>query len=137
MRVSLWLLALFAAAVAAALFAGSNPGSVTIFWPPYRIDLSLNLVLVVLLLEPGGTVSEEEINDILDASLYVAHTVRARQPPGICRSRGLDHLLDCPRQDLPLDAQDAGIGGECKALADSACLVGYGVPDLLVIEVRP
>ena len=29
-------------------------------------------VLVVLLLEPGGTVSEEEINDILDASLYVA-----------------------------------------------------------------
>lgn len=50
MRVSLWLLALFAAAVAAALFAGSNPGSVTVFWPPYRIDLSLNLVLVMLLL---------------------------------------------------------------------------------------
>lgn len=50
MRVSIWLLALFAAAVAAALFAGSNPGSVTVFWPPYRIDLSLNLVLVLLLL---------------------------------------------------------------------------------------
>jgi HemY protein len=50
MRVSLWLLALFAAAVAAALFAGSNPGSVTVFWPPYRIDLSLNLVLVLLML---------------------------------------------------------------------------------------
>jgi len=49
MRVSLWLLALFGLAVAAALFAGSNPGSVTVFWPPYRIDLSLNLVLVVLL----------------------------------------------------------------------------------------
>jgi len=50
MRVSLWLLALFSAAVAAALFAGSNPGSMTVFWPPYRIDLSLNLVLVLLLL---------------------------------------------------------------------------------------
>ncbi len=49
MRISLWLLALFALAVAAALFAGSNPGSVTLFWPPYRIDLSLNLVLVLLL----------------------------------------------------------------------------------------
>jgi len=49
MRVSLWLLALFAAAVAAALFAGSNPGSVTVFWPPYRIDLSLNLVLLLVL----------------------------------------------------------------------------------------
>jgi HemY protein len=49
MRISLWLLALFAAAVAAALFAGKNPGSVTVFWPPYRIDLSLNLVLVLAL----------------------------------------------------------------------------------------
>lgn len=49
MRISLWLLALFAAAVAAALFAGQNPGSVTVFWPPYRIDLSLNLVLVLAL----------------------------------------------------------------------------------------
>jgi len=49
MRISLWLLVLFAAAVAAALFAGNNPGSLTLFWPPYRIDLSLNLVLVLLL----------------------------------------------------------------------------------------
>ena len=48
MRIVLWLLALFAIAVAAALFAGSNPGSITLFWPPYRIDLSLNLVLAVL-----------------------------------------------------------------------------------------
>ena len=48
MRVALWLLALFGIAVAAALFAGSNPGSITLFWPPYRIDLSLNLVLVLL-----------------------------------------------------------------------------------------
>ena len=50
MRVALWFLALFAIAVAAALFAGNNPGSITIFWPPYRVDLSLNLVLVLLLL---------------------------------------------------------------------------------------
>ncbi len=50
MRVALWLLALFAVAVATALFAGSNPGSVTLFWPPYRVDLSLNLVLVLVVL---------------------------------------------------------------------------------------
>ena len=49
MRIALWLLALFAVAVAAALFAGSNPGSITLFWPPYRIDLSLNLALLLLL----------------------------------------------------------------------------------------
>ena len=49
MRIALWLLALFGIAVAAALFAGNNPGSITLFWPPYRIDLSLNLFLVLLL----------------------------------------------------------------------------------------
>ena len=49
MRIALWLLALFGIAVAAALFAGHNPGSITLFWPPYRIDLSLNLFLVLLL----------------------------------------------------------------------------------------
>jgi len=50
MRIALWLVGLFAVAVAAALFAGNNPGSITVFWPPYRVDLSLNLVLVLLLL---------------------------------------------------------------------------------------
>jgi HemY protein len=48
MRAALWLLALFSVAVAVALFAGNNQGTITVFWPPYRIDLSLNLVLLVL-----------------------------------------------------------------------------------------
>lgn len=48
MRAALWLLALFGVAVAGALFAGNNQGTVTLFWPPYRIDLSLNLVLLLL-----------------------------------------------------------------------------------------
>src|SRR5512133_712868 len=50
MRAALWLLALFGVAVAIALFAGNNQGTVTLFWPPYRLDLSLNLVLVLLFL---------------------------------------------------------------------------------------
>lgn len=50
MRAALWLIALFAIAVATALFAGSNQGTVTLYWPPYRIDLSLNLVAILLLL---------------------------------------------------------------------------------------
>lgn len=48
MRAALWFLALFGTAVAIALFAGNNQGTVTLFWPPYRMDLSLNLVLVLL-----------------------------------------------------------------------------------------
>lgn len=49
MRNVFWFLLLFAIAAAVALFAGNNQGTVTLFWPPYRIDLSLNLVLLALL----------------------------------------------------------------------------------------
>ncbi len=48
MRAALWLLALFGVAVAAALFAGNNQGTVTLYWPPYRIDFSLNMVVLLL-----------------------------------------------------------------------------------------
>jgi HemY protein len=47
-RAALWLLGLFGVAVAVALFAGNNQGTVTLFWPPWRVDLSLNLVLLLL-----------------------------------------------------------------------------------------
>ena len=49
MRAALWFLALFGGAVAIALFAGNNEGTVTFFWPPYRLDVSMNLVLFALL----------------------------------------------------------------------------------------
>lgn len=45
MRVALWLMSLFAVAVASALLASNNVGTVSIFWTPYRVDVSLNLVL--------------------------------------------------------------------------------------------
>jgi HemY protein len=48
MRAALWLMALFAIAVASALFAGNNPGTVTLYWAPNRVDMSLNLFLLVL-----------------------------------------------------------------------------------------
>jgi HemY protein len=50
MRTTLWLVALFAIAVAAALFAGNNHGTVTLYWPPFRVDVSLNLVALGLAL---------------------------------------------------------------------------------------
>ena len=49
MRAALWLMGLFAAAVALALFAGDNEGTVTVFWPPHRVDVSVNLALLLLL----------------------------------------------------------------------------------------
>ena len=57
MRAALWLMSLFAVAVASALLASNNVGTVSIFWTPYRFDVSLNLVLfglvIVLLLTVG------------------------------------------------------------------------------------
>ncbi len=49
MRAALWILALFGIAAAVALFAGNNRGTITVFWPPWRVDLSLNLALLTLL----------------------------------------------------------------------------------------
>ena len=50
MRWSLWLLALFGVAVAVALGLSLQVGTVTVFVAPYRLDMSLNLVMVSLLL---------------------------------------------------------------------------------------
>ncbi|MFI5444729.1 heme biosynthesis HemY N-terminal domain-containing protein [Polaromonas sp. UC242_47] len=48
MRGALWLLALFGIAVAVALVAGNNQAVVTLFWPPHRIDISFNLLVLLL-----------------------------------------------------------------------------------------
>ena len=50
MRAALWLVGLFAVAVAVALFAGNDPGTITLYWPPHRVDMSLNLFLLLLAL---------------------------------------------------------------------------------------
>ena len=48
MRAALWFLALFGIAVAVAVFAGNNDATVTLYWSPYRVDLSLNFVILAL-----------------------------------------------------------------------------------------
>lgn len=49
-RIALWLIAIAAAATALALFAADNTGVVSIFRGHKRLDMSLNLVLLTLLL---------------------------------------------------------------------------------------
>ena len=48
MRTALWFLAIFSIAVLSALFAGNNDATVTIFWPPHRVDVSLNFAIALL-----------------------------------------------------------------------------------------
>ncbi|MET0981810.1 MAG: heme biosynthesis HemY N-terminal domain-containing protein [Telluria sp.] len=50
MRLLLWLVALMAAAIGIAVTARFNPGNVVLFYPPHRIDMSLNLFVVLLAL---------------------------------------------------------------------------------------
>ncbi|MBV5296246.1 MAG: heme biosynthesis protein HemY [Curvibacter lanceolatus] len=73
MRAALWFLALFGIAVAMALFAGNNQGTVTLFWPPYRIDLSLNMVLLLLV---GGFVVLHAALQALAALFDMPHHAR-------------------------------------------------------------
>ena len=47
MRLFLWLVALMAAAIGIAVTARFNPGNVVLFYPPHRIDMSLNFFCVL------------------------------------------------------------------------------------------
>lgn len=48
MRVFIWLLVMMASAIGIAVTARFNPGNVVLFYPPYRVDLSLNFFMVLL-----------------------------------------------------------------------------------------
>lgn len=49
MRSVFWLLGLATLAVALALLVGHNPATLTLFWPPYRFDVSFNFVVFALI----------------------------------------------------------------------------------------
>ncbi len=49
MRLTIWFVLLFAVAVVAASTLGANDGLVTFYWNAWRLDLSLNLFLLLLL----------------------------------------------------------------------------------------
>ncbi|WP_426342333.1 heme biosynthesis protein HemY [Pseudoduganella sp. S-14] len=48
MRLFIWLVVMMAAAIGIAVTARFNPGNVVLFYPPYRVDLSLNFFMVLL-----------------------------------------------------------------------------------------
>jgi HemY protein len=50
MRIFLWILGLFAAAIGLAVLARFNAGNVVFFYPPWRVDLSLNFFIVIAVL---------------------------------------------------------------------------------------
>ncbi|NRT57957.1 heme biosynthesis HemY N-terminal domain-containing protein [Sphaerotilus uruguayifluvii] len=67
MRQVVWLLAMFAVAVLAASTFGANDGLVSVYWAPWRVDLSIN-VFVLLLLAAGfvGHVLVGAVSSLID-----------------------------------------------------------------------
>ena len=67
MRQVVWLLMMFAIAVLAASTLGANDGLVSIYWAPWRVDLSIN-VFVLLLLAAGfvGHVLTGAVSGLID-----------------------------------------------------------------------
>ena len=48
MRIFIWIIFLFAAAIGLAVAARFNPGNVVFFYPPYRLDLSMNFFIILM-----------------------------------------------------------------------------------------
>ncbi len=96
MRAALWLLGLFGVAVALALFVSGNGSTVTVFWPPHRVDLSLNFVVLIVLLAFGLVHLALRALAALFAMPGQARLWRLRQQERVMNSALLDalsHLL--------------------------------------------
>jgi len=131
MRAALWFLALFGMAVAVALFAGNNQGTITVFWPPYRVDLSLNLVL--LLLFGGFTLLHLALRTLaalLDLPVQASRW-RTQQKERAMHVALLDALahLTAGRFIRSRKAAEA-------AIAQEKALVGSGEPLAHAVQVR-
>lgn len=73
MRMVIWLVLLFVAAVVAALTLGNNDGLASFYWRGWRMDLSLNLFLLLLV---GGCFALMTVMQSLDALLTLPKRAR-------------------------------------------------------------
>ncbi len=76
MKVVLWIVGLFALAVGLSLFAQINTGYAIVFVPPYRVELSLNMTL---LLAVGLIAVSYGLLRLLAATLNLPHEVAVFQ----------------------------------------------------------
>ena len=113
MRVLFWFLLLAAAAVAVALAARLTSGYVLFVAPPYRVELSLNLLLVLVL---AGFVAGYGLLRIVKRAVGLPEEVRAyRQRQHRERARG--------RQDAAVVALLEGRFGRARQFAEEALAI--------------
>lgn len=88
MRTVFWLLLLFAVAVVAAATLGTNDGLVSFYWRGWRVDLSLNLFLLLLLATCAALMTV-----IRAAALLLQLPQRAQEWRSARRERGAQEAL--------------------------------------------
>ncbi|MCK6373900.1 MAG: heme biosynthesis protein HemY [Zoogloea sp.] len=93
MRGLLWLLGLFALAAALAVAGRYNEGYALLVWPPYRVQISLNLLIVLLV---GGFAAIYALTRLVARTLALPRAVqRYRQRVG--RERAAQAIYDAVR----------------------------------------
>ena len=97
MRILLWLLALFALAVGVSLAFGYNEGYVLLVLPPWRIELSLNLFVVLVV---GGFLLGHVLLRVVSHTLRLPQAVRAFRERKR-REKGTRALRACLATVLP------------------------------------
>ncbi|WP_300438130.1 heme biosynthesis HemY N-terminal domain-containing protein [Zoogloea sp.] len=93
MRGLLWLLGLFALAAALAVAGRYNEGYALLVWPPYRVQISLNLLILLLL---GGFVAIYSLSRLVARTMALPRAVqqfRARKS----RERASQAIYDAVR----------------------------------------
>ncbi|OYY95421.1 MAG: hypothetical protein B7Y41_02655 [Hydrogenophilales bacterium 28-61-23] len=126
MRAALWVLALFALAVAFTLAARLDQGYVIIVYPPWRLELSFMLALLLL---AGLSVLAYLVLRLLGIALNISGDVHAWREKR--RKDKADQAL--------LDALRAYLDGDLKQAEDLADKAGESTlaPDLIERLRRP
>lgn len=119
MRAALWLLALFALAVAFTLAARLDQGYVIVVYPPWRLELSFMLALVLL---AAGLAAAYALLRLLAIALNLSGDLRAWREKR-SRDKADQALLDALRAHLD------GDGDKARQLAEKA-VASQLAPDL-------
>lgn len=125
MRYLLWILLIFAVAVALVL-ASHNPGYVLLAYPPYRIELSLTLFIILLL---AGFVLTYVMTRLLAAVVRLPSTVRTFR---LSRTQNRQRKA----REESLQAYFSGSFAQAEKLAVQAMRDGDDSPLLPVIAAR-
>ena len=138
LRGAIWLLLAFAGAVVLALVLRSNHGNIAILWPPYRIELSSNMALIltalaffvlhVVLLAVGKTLALPQRIRNYRERRRERRSSRALQGAVLALFEGRYDRAEKLAATAASSSQDGGEGGGAAALLAARSAHRLGAP---------